>query len=626
MEGKMKNKVIWLGLSILMIVAMLLASCSASTSTSALTSTSTSISTPSSTTASKPTTTSTTTTTNNTTTTATNGNWWDSLGKPQYGGTVTLRIPKDLVAWDPYYWSTGGLLSGWLEKLHTDDWTLNPSVFPYLINYRPDQYCKGELALSWEFSDPSTEVFHLRQGIHWQNIPPANGREFIADDVVFHFDREYGLGDGFTKPSPYSTALSTWAPLTSVTATDKYTVVFKWNTPNPEYIEETMETFGFEQLIECPDVVKQYGNTLDWHHTIGTGAFILTDFVSGAAATMVKNPDYWGHDARYPQNSIPYIDKLVYLIIPDDATAMAAMRTGKIDAIDQIQVSDAQSMKKTNPEILQFTVPLSQGITLDPRNDVKPFNDIRVRQAMQMAIDLPTIANTLYAGICDPNPFSLTSKYMTGYGFPYDQWPQDLKDQYAYNPTTAKQLLTAAGYPNGFNTNVVYDNVGSLDEIQVVKAYLAVVGINMDIRLMDDASWTSYVQTGKKEDQMSMRNIQGSTGLTVQPIRQLLNFATGSAQNRALVSDPVFDAYYPKAMASSDINNTLKIFKDANEYVARQHYVVSLLQPSLYVLSQPWFKGYNGQSQAIGGGQSGPKFTSFYLARFWIDQNVKRGH
>ena len=66
-------------------------------------------------------------------------------------------------------------------------------------------------------------------------------------------------------------------------------------------------------------------------------------------------------------------------------------------------------MQKTNPEILQISVPIQQGITVDPRNDVTPFNDIRVRKAMQMAIDLPTIAKTYYGGTADPYPLSLTS-------------------------------------------------------------------------------------------------------------------------------------------------------------------------------------------------------------------------
>lgn len=81
---------------------------------------------------------------------------------------------------------------------------------------------------SWEFTFPGTFVLHLRQGIHWQNIAPANGREFTADDVVFHFDRMCGLGDGYTKFAPYWSTVSWLQALTSVTAPDKYTVVMQF--------------------------------------------------------------------------------------------------------------------------------------------------------------------------------------------------------------------------------------------------------------------------------------------------------------------------------------------------------------------------------------------------------------
>ena len=82
----------------------------------------------------------------------------------------------------------------------TGHWTRQYSTIN--LDFRPSDYVKGYLAESWEFTDPSTFVVHLRQGIHWQNIPPVNGREFTADDVVYHYDRMFGLGDGFTKPSP----------------------------------------------------------------------------------------------------------------------------------------------------------------------------------------------------------------------------------------------------------------------------------------------------------------------------------------------------------------------------------------------------------------------------------------
>ena len=94
---------------------------------------------------------------------------------------------------------------------------------------------------------------------------------------------------------------------------------------------------------------------------------------------------------------------------------------------------------------------------------------------------------------------------MTGWGFPYSQWPQDLKDQYAYNPTAAKQLLAAAGYPNGFNTDCVVVNTADLDLLQIVKSYFAAIGVNMDIRPMDLASFTSFVIGGHKNDALAVR-------------------------------------------------------------------------------------------------------------------------
>jgi peptide/nickel transport system substrate-binding protein len=285
----------------------------------------------------------------------------------------------------------------------------------------------------------------------------------------------------------------------------------------------------------------------------------------------------------------------------------------------------AQSMQKTNPEILQLTIQASAATSIDPRNDVKPFNDIRVREAMQMAIDLPTIAKTYYSGIADPWPSSLTSNYMTGWGFPYNQWPQALKDQYAYNPTAAKQLLAAAGYPNGFNTDVVADNSGDMDLLQIVKSYFAAVGINMDIRTMDSVSWTSFVQTGHKHDQLAAR-ANGAIGFTYSPIRQLNRFNTNILTNWLMVSDPVLDAFVTKAMAATSVDVVKQVVSNENEYIAQQHLFISLLQPKLFVLYQPWLKGYAGQygSVSSGTGTSGINMLSFYAARFWIDQSLKK--
>ena len=260
--------------------------------------------------------------------------------------------------------------------------------------------------------------------------------------------------------------------LISVTAPDKYTVVFKFRTLNPENIIETLHNAYQAQCLENSEAVKKWGDLSDWHHAIGTGPFILKDFVPGKSATLVKNPDYWGHDERYPQNKLPYIETIKFLIIPDDDEALEAMRAGKVDILDRVFFKQAQAMQKTNPEIPQIFIPRTPTVTLQPRNDKAPFTDIRVRMAMQMAIDLPTIAKSHYNGSVDPYPSTLTAtKFMKGWGFPYEEWPQELKDEYAYNPTAARKLLADAGYPNGFKTNVVADTDGDMDLLKIVRSY-----------------------------------------------------------------------------------------------------------------------------------------------------------
>jgi peptide/nickel transport system substrate-binding protein len=557
-----------------------------------------------------------------------NSNWWDKPAKPQYGGEMAFRTTRNIVNWDPYFAELlPQIYTAWMEKLTAEDWTFDPAVFDYKI-VTPGEYMTGHLAESWEFTDPGTIVFHLRKGIHWQDVPPVNGREFTADDVVFHFHRLYGLGSGFTKPAPFHAKITMFNELISVTAADKYTIVFKWKTPNQEFITEALIAYySPTAAIEAPEAVKKWGNLNDWHHAVGTGPFILQDFISGDSATMIKNPDYWGYDERHPQNKLPYVDKFKIVVIPDDDSALAAMRSGKIDIMDEVSLQQAQAIQKTNPEILRIPVPTGTTNTIDPRNDKPPFNDIRVRKAMQMAIDLPTIASTYYCGTVEPYPSSLTSKYLNGWGLPYEEWPRDLKDEYAYNPTAARKLLADAGYPNGFKTHIVADAMWDLDILPIIKAYFADVGIDMEIRIMDAAAWNDFVRLGRKHDQMAYG--AGTLGRTHVPFMQLHRFQTGDLiSNSLMVSDPVFDAFYSKAIAATSTDEVKQILRDANERVARQHYCVSLLTTNTFSLCQPWVKGYSGQFGATCGHMGSPQRLFFFPARFWIDQNLKKsmGH
>ena len=552
-------------------------------------------------------------------------NWWDKLGKPQYGGEITIRASRNLENFDPYF--SEGLTSiygGWMERLVADDWTLDPAVWDFKFPWHPSKYLKGQLAESWEFPDPSTHVLHLRKGINWQNIPPANGREFTSDDVAYHYHRLYGGGHGFTQHGPG--AHYQFTPLESVTVIDKYTVAFKWKAANVEIIRDAMQAWGSLASIEAHEVVEKWGNLDDWHHAIGTGPFILKDMIPGNSATLVKNPNYWGHDEQNPHNQLPYIDTLKILIIPEKVKAIEALCVGKIDVLDGLLPSEAQEIRKTNPELLQVTYPAPNALTIDPRNDVPPFNNINIRKAMQMAIDLPTICRTYYNNNCRPYPSSITSYYMTGWGFPYEEWPQDLRDEYAYNPTMSKELLAIAGYPHGFKTNIVADATGDIVLLQIVKTYFAAVGIDMEIRTMDHAASAAFIY-GRKHDALSQRGKIGKLGaLGLNPVNFLSRIASGPS-NYMVINDPVLDAFHPKAWTVTSFDEVKKLLRDCNEYVARQHFLISLLQPMECTLYQPWFKGYNGQRDALSGAD-GPHLLFYYPARFWIDRNLKKsmGH
>jgi peptide/nickel transport system substrate-binding protein len=606
-----------------MVVSLLLASCNKSTTTSnAITTTTTTPTTAIVTTTTTPNVTTTTTATTSVTTTSATGNWWDSLGKPQYGGTMTLQTSATMASFDPYDGELyNQIFTGYMEQMFMSQWTADPSVQNYQLNFWSDDATGGNLVKTWEFTAPGTFVLHLVHNAYWQNIAPSFGRQFTAADVVYHFNRMLGLGGGFTAPAPYWSSVANWKSLTSITATDNYTVTMQWNTPNPEFVLETLEAPDSAQTIEDSDAITAYGNLKNWHNAIGTGPFILTDYVDSISATLTANPNYWGHDERYPQNQLPYVNKIVDLIIPNPATALAALRTGKITAIDAITALQAAGVKQTNPEIAQIPVPIGNCNTIDPRNDKAPFNNIQVRQALQMSINLPQIAQTYYSGQSESTPEPLTSTFMPGWGLPYSQWPADLQAQYAYNTTGAKALLSAAGFPSGFTTDIVANSGADLDLLQIVQSAFSSIGVNMSITVMPSAAFSSFVMVAHSNDALAMRAInQGSLGLTYYPLRQFTKFQTGASSNAAMVNDPTFNAFYTQALAATSTAQVKTILTAANLYVAQQHFVISLLQPYQYALTQPWMKGFNDQYSLISG-TSGPLLLFEYGARFWLTQN-----
>jgi len=525
--------------------------------------------------------------------------------------------------WDPYLGTTGSAgYAPYMQELWQADYKVNPSIWDFTAGWIPSQYATGCLLDSYDMPNPYTVICHLRNDVYYQNIAPANGRQFTSADVVAHYDRILGLGNGYTIVSPYFASTSGWYPLLSVVANDKFTVTFNWKQgTNPLSILTIMQANGSDDQIECPEAVTQWGNLYDWHHAVGTGPFMLADFVDSSSVTYKANPNYWGKDLRWPQNKLPYISGYQFLIIANTATAEAAFRVGKLDVFGSMPVPDALNMIKTNPEVVVKQVPRGDELSLDPRNDVAPFNNINVRIALQHAINIPLIASSYYQGYATPWPASLTENQMGvgGWGCAYPDWPQSTKDEYTFDTTLSKKMLADAGVA-GLKTDLVLESDADLDLYNIVQSELADVGITMSTQLMSSASWQSYVMTSHKYDALCARN-QGILGFNFDIFRQFMRFTPGYQANYILVNDPVMTKFNNDALAAQSIDAVKQLLHDANLYAATQHFAISLAQPSLFNMAQPWIKGNPG-GQVLGNNRLG------YPAIVWLDQNLKKsfGH
>jgi len=526
---------------------------------------------------------------------------------PKYGGMLNIAINYCPIHFDPYYYDTisYSLMGFFLEELGMPDYSVDRNVFNFRNSDVPEPFMTGCLAESWETPDSLTYIFHIRKGVYWQNKPPVNGREFNADDVVFTWHRQLGLGSGYTKPDPYASTAN-YKKIVSVTATDRYTVVFKLSEPFP--LQLLLLISGLP--IVAPEVVKTYGDAEDWHHAVGTGPWMLKDYVEDSSETFVRNPNYWGFDEHHPQNRLPYFDGIRALVIPDYPTQIAAMRSGKLDWLWRLKWEEAEGLKKTNPEINSALYPRT-GKALLLRQDREPFTDIRVRRALQMALDLKAIGDEYYGGNCEQTTFPQTvHSCVAGVYTPCDQFPEEVQEDFAYNPEKAKQLLAEAGYPTGFKTECVLYNTEEIDLAELVGSYWAKIGVDLELKIYDHATRSSILY-GRKHKAMNWQQMADPRGRAEWTFQQ---YCPEIPWNFGNINDPVFNEKFDDMMATADPVERTNKLKELNIYTTSQHWLIGLPGEYLYIFWQPWVKGYSGEVLT-----QGPPNVGSVWARSWFE-------
>ena len=547
--------------------------------------------------------------------------------KPQYGGTLTYRLASDPPNFDSGAARTGGYLLDTVYQQYVGlDWTRGPAGSG-VTNFAAgpgaiEDYYMPLIAESWKLPQQGVWVLQIRKGVHWQKVPSdagrlMGGREVTADDIVSSFNRLLNV-DGkspnswivFGQPAVAKSATiektGPWE-VTIMTPVD-YMTSFTW----------LIWGAGFNRVFP-PEVVAKYGDVRDWRNAVGTGPFMLVDYVPGSQFTYVRNPNYWEKDPIGPGkgNQLPYVEGIKELIIPDLSTTLAALRTGKLDFHTGAVLDDARTLWSTNPglEYMKY-LGVTWGIGMRQDESSLPYKDVKVRQAMMLATDFQAIKKDFFKDEAEidvwPSSSTLTAVYE-----PLDKMPEPVRQLYQYNPQKAKQLLADAGYPNGFKASIIVPNFAErVDELSIIQDLWAKVGIELNLDVKEPGAYATYTGANTPYPDMLYANLL-TAGL---PFTLYQAYTRGAAiLNISHVNNPpgsvpflenLFNQYGESIFV--DMPKVYGLVKEHNRYVMEQAYVIPRPTPYNYNFWWPWVNNYYGQG------------TTGFVRYAWVDGDLKQ--
>jgi len=537
---------------------------------------------------------------------------------PKYGGTLYIYTPDPVGGFDEAYnmGHVGGMVTTTFftnQQMLQGDWTKGPAGTgeqDWVNGFigRTD-LLTGQLAESWEFPDDETFIFHIRKGVHYQNKAPANGREFTAEDAAYNMNRIWDASGSY----PHLVYPPQYRP-TSIKALDKYTVEIKVPTTMHGQLFLVCGDFLFADYP--PEAIAQYGDMKDWRNACGTGPWMLTDYVVGSSTSYIRNPNYWQHDPLHPENQLPYMDAVKGLNIPDVSTRLAAVRTGKFTTLGNISWEDAESLIKTAPDlnyIKSLTGPTCPIGRLDKPE--LPFHDIRVRRALNMAIDREALIEDYYEGHATlfAFPWLDTPTYSAIYT-PLEEQSVEVQELFTYNSEKAKALLAEAGYPDGFTTSIICTSAQA-DFLAIVKEYFADINVDMEINVVETGVMTS-MDRGRTYPEMIFKPLVQDYQF---PWRMLF-LRIESPDNVALVDDPYFRAPYEEICQIVGIDDARvnELLKDVGKKSLELAWAVWMPGIDIYTFWWPWLQNFYASGW---GGYFTPNDWTFYC---WIDEALKK--
>lgn len=406
------------------------------------------------------------------------------------------------------------------------------------------------LAEKWDVSeDGTTYTFYLRQDVTFHN-----GESFTADDVITTW--EMGQSEDSKWPDKYTL-------VTDIEKVDDYTIKLKTESANPLLLpiihdfwaiipNEYMAEVGLEGFQEKP---------------IGTGPFQFVEWVKGDSITYEANPNYW-------QEGYPKVQTLIFRSIPESATRAAAIQTDEIDIVGRLTAEEAKDLLGVEDiRVIKYPVTRIFYIAFNNLTTGKdqPTIDPKVRQAMNYAVDVNAIIDTLFDGFGQPAVGYIASSEL-GYG---------TVEPFGYDPEKAKGLLTEAGYPDGFEMDMACPAgaYSHFEEVcEAIGGYLGEVGINVNLEIMESGQYWD-LQAKKELPPLFGDSWSADAG---EAYRRLTGALGGEEAAYAAWSDPKIEEYLKTIGSTLDREERKAVYEELDQYMHENPPFIYLYEPMTF--------------------------------------------
>lgn len=452
-----------------------------------------------------------------------------SSGKQSLEGTLVIATPREGENLDH-------IKTSWTTGVHF-------VVFDTVVTRDFNLKYQPGLAESWTTSpDGLVWTFNIRKDAKFHDGTPVT-----AQSIKWFFDT-------MLDPAMNSPSAMDYQPLKNTVAKDAYTFEIRLSKPHPNLLY--LLTKSYAGIISQtayektgPKGTNEYGAKV----LVGSGPFKFKEWVPNDRLVVERNPDYnWG-SAWTGRQGPPLLKQVIWRVIPDPAVQMTEFESGKVDMLLEVPVEQVDRLKKM-PDVTVYQKPHFGLGYLAYATDKKPYDDVRVRKAINLAIDREAIAAGVFRGLAYP---------AYGYLPPLTLEYQEDKQAHRFDLDEAKKLMAQAGYAEGFKATLATLNKAEHVRVaEVLQQQLAAIGIKAEILQFDSAGYASFLKEGKQE--LFVREYS-------YPEADILQWFLASSQfpypNHSRWQDKKTDELIDGAEASPTVEERAQKYKEAQRYL-----------------------------------------------------------